>query len=200
MISVLGFGKISSHLGIACLLPTMKVKHPIFLASLVSCSASSASAYSATDHSFFRSISAAINGAGKPVQLVYAFLGGDLTGIVRTTSWLSVLNVLQRNLHLIRCGCAEPCERLVNGFLLTGKIQDIRSCRHTRPWQNAKHPRIIQIRWKGLSVIMTVANGVFSSTNSIPCSVNMPLPDCISSRPSCCIFRIVRIIVQAHSR
>ena len=66
----------------------------------------------------------------------------------------------------------QDCKRLVDGFLLTGKIQ-IFGFAAILGLGNAKHPRIIQIRWEGLSVIIPYqqADGALSAAvqSDSPC-------------------------------
>lgn len=148
-ISVLGFGKKSSHLGIACCSLNEGEAPDI---PCQPCKLLGVLGFGIFRHrpQLFQIHIRRINGASKPVQLVYAFLGGDLTESPEPFGAVGI-EVLQRNFHLIRC-CAEPCKRLVDGFLLTGKIQ-IFGFAAILGLGNAKHPRIIQIRWEGLSVI-----------------------------------------------
>lgn len=86
----------------------------------------------------------------------------------------------------------QDCKRLVDGFLLTGKIQ-IFGFAAILGLGNAKHPRIIQIRWEGLSVIIPYERRILVNKQQTVFGKNA-LAGSDQLSPELCIFRIVCII------
>ena len=162
----------------------MKVKHPIFLASLVSCSASSASAYSATDHSFFRSISAVLTVA---VSRFSSYTPSS-EAISRNRPNHSGLSVLKSSSVIFTSSAVVPS--LANALSMASSSQGKYRYSVLPPYSALATQSTPGSYKYGGKVCPSYDrwNGVFSSTNSIPCSVKTPLPDRISSRPNSAYF------------